>query len=130
MDKKIILEIINMIGIKPNRSGYYHTNWGKKTEVGLIASINNILDQQQYKQCSTPVKTESRIKKKRNIKMENPKVYKVLCEFFVKANNRKEVETFCGEDVNFVENHIIVRETSSTEFTNDPQEELYKDLTN
>jgi len=57
------------------------------------------------------------------------RIYKVYCEFFVKANNPKDVETFCGEDTDFVEKHIIVKEATPTEFTNDEQEDIYKDLT-
>ena len=46
------------------------------------------------------------------------RIYKVYCEFFVRANN-----------ADFVEKHIIVKEVTPTEFTNDPQETIYEDLT-
>jgi len=54
------------------------------------------------------------------------KIYKVYCEFFVRANNLKDVETFCGEDTDFVEKHIIVKEAEIQDLEH---AEIYEDLT-
>jgi len=44
MDKiKIYKEIISMMGLEKEKDGFYHTGWGKKTEEGMMASIDNIL---------------------------------------------------------------------------------------
>jgi hypothetical protein len=39
----IYTELVGMFGIEQNKEGYYNTTWGKKTETGLFASIDNIL---------------------------------------------------------------------------------------
>lgn len=54
------------------------------------------------------------------------KVYKVYCEFFVRANNQRDVEDFCKEDVDFIENHVLVRKALPVEYTED---DIYEDLT-
>ena len=37
-------QIADLFGVEPNKDGYYITTWGKKTEEGLIQSIQNIIN--------------------------------------------------------------------------------------
>ena len=42
-----------------------------------------------------------------------PKIYKVYCEYFVKAGSRKAVEQFVNDDIasgEFYERHILIDE--------------------
>ena len=41
--EKIYKDIISMIGLEKEKDGFYHIGWGKKTEEGMIASIDNVL---------------------------------------------------------------------------------------
>lgn len=55
------------------------------------------------------------------------KVYKVYCEYYVKAKNREEAEKFVQDEfayADFHERHIIIDETS-----NIPDNEIFEDLT-
>ena len=46
------------------------------------------------------------------------KIYKVYCEFFIKAENEKEAENIVINDLaynNFMEEHIIIEESNCNE---------------
>jgi len=54
------------------------------------------------------------------------KQYKIHCEFFVEAKDREEVLEILSWDTDFIENHIIIDETSgikNDEIYNRGQEE-------
>lgn len=44
------------------------------------------------------------------------KIYKIYCEYYIRANNRKEVEKYVQEEVSegfdFYERHILLEDTT------------------
>jgi len=47
MNEKI-LELIEILGLEPDKEGYYHTGWGRKTKEGLIETVKNVLGGKNY----------------------------------------------------------------------------------
>lgn len=43
-------KLIEVLGLEPDKDGFYQTQWGKKTEVGLIETIKNILTPETTKE--------------------------------------------------------------------------------
>ena len=52
------------------------------------------------------------------------RIFKVSCEFFVIANNTRDVFDYCGEDSEFIEKHIVVEAVEKTDDV-----EIFEDLT-
>ena len=52
--------------------------------------------------------------------MKQQKIYKVYCEYYVKAVDEKTVETFINDEDNFAEAHLIIEEATLEELKNNP----------
>ena len=53
--------------------------------------------------------------------MEKPKIYKVYCEYYVKADNLDAVEEYVSEEVGdyeFYERHMLIDEINDSELLN------------
>jgi len=63
--------------------------------------------------------------------MEEPKIYKVYCEYYVKADNLDAVEKYVSEEVgdyDFYERHILIDEIGEYDMLNqDVDVDLTKD---
>lgn len=55
-------------------------------------------------------------------------VYKVYCEFFVKANDRRDVANWCMEDSDFVEKHIFIERIDTNDIDYDSDDESNYDI--
>jgi hypothetical protein len=44
--------------------------------------------------------------------MKTKKIFKITCEFYIKAKDESEVEEILKEDSDFVENHCMIEETN------------------
>lgn len=38
--------LIEVLGLEPDKDGYYHTSWGRKTRQGLIETIKAVLNEE------------------------------------------------------------------------------------
>jgi len=63
------------------------------------------------------------------------KVFRVYCEFLVKADNPKDIEGYLATEDNFVESHIIIEENNIAggliprlKYEADTEKEIYKEL--
>ena len=53
--------------------------------------------------------------------MEEPKIYKVSCEYYVKANNLDKVEEYVSEEIGdyeFYERHMLINEINENDMLN------------
>lgn len=51
-------------------------------------------------------------------------VYKISCEFYVRADNEDDVEIAMGEDEDFVESHLIIEKATEKV----AKEDIFEDL--
>jgi hypothetical protein len=56
-------------------------------------------------------------------------IFRVHCEFFIKADKKQDVVSYCEEDILFTDRHVMVDEVSDEEATLIDEAEIEKDLT-
>lgn len=62
------------------------------------------------------------MKYKTSKELARKKIFKVHCEFYVTADDENQVELYCAEDEDFVENHVVIEEVEEA------PEKIYTDI--
>lgn len=64
-------------------------------------------------------------------------VYRIICDFFIEAENEDHANIICKEDIDFIENHILISPATEDDLENieaskllDPSDERYLDIYN